>query len=224
LKILVINPVGHNRWDEKDRQFLTKHASPETQVEVVSLPRGPESVETPESHATVIPLVIETAKQKSRDFDAVIVNCFLDPGVDLLKGILKIPVVGPAESSLALATLIGKKTTIITVGKKGIWMIEDRVRQLGYQGKVTSVRGIPEGVLDIDVMTDSVVKHIVEQARDAISNEDTDSIILGCTGLAGLAERIEEEIRIPVIDPAIAALKMAEALVKMKLYNGLFNK
>jgi allantoin racemase len=224
MKVLVINPVGHSTWDEQDREIYRGFASPKTEVEVVSLPHGPASVETPEAHAEVIPLVIDLAKKSHSGYDAVIVNCCLDPGVSLLKGIIKKPVIGPCESSLAIASVLGRKPSVITVGKSGVWMIEDRVKELGYGGKVVSVRGISVGVLDIDKDREKVRELLVSEVEKAVKEDSADIAVLGCTGLAGLAKGVQDATGVPVVDPAGAAIKMAEASVRLGLYNAVYGR
>lgn len=217
MRILVINPVGHSTWDKQDEEICRGFASPETEVKVVSLPKGPASVETPEAHAEVIPLVLDVARRSHEGFDAVVVNCFLDPGVDFLKGVLNKPVVGPCEASLSIASVVGRRISIITVGGvDGDWMIEDRVRQLGFGDRVVSVRGIPVGVLDIDKDRASVVNHLVREAEKA-KDEGVDVIVLGCTGLAGLAGEVQRRTGVFTIDPTGAAIKVAEALIKLEI-------
>ena len=218
MKILVVNPVGHPKWDEQDRELFLSSASPETDVDVVSLPRGPPSVESPEAHAEVIPLVVERALELHRGYDAVIVNCFLDPAVDLLKGILKIPVVGPCEASLALASMLSRKIAIVTVGNEALWMIEERVRALGYSSYLVSLKGIELTVLQLDENPEKTKSAVVKKAKEAV-NEGAEVIVLGCTGLSGLAKTVQEVINRPVIDPSGAALKMAEAMVKLGIFS-----
>lgn len=224
MKILVINPVGHPTWDEQDREIYRSFASPETEVDVVSLPEGPASVETPDAHARVIPLVIDLARKMHDGYDAVIVNCCLDPGVALLKGIIRKPVIGPCESSLAIAGVMGRRPSVITVGKEGVWMIEDRVRELGYGNRVSRVRGIPVGVLDIDKDRGRVRELLVSEVMKAVREDGADIAVLGCTGLAGLAREVQNATGVPVVDPAGAALKMAEASVRLGLYNAVYRR
>lgn len=223
MKILVINPVGTNKWDEKDKKTCEEFASSDTQIDVISLPEGPLSVETPESEAQVIPLVTKIAIEYQRNYDAIVVNCCLDPAVDLLKGIIKIPVVGPCEASLALASTIGKKIGIVTVSNKAIWMIEDRVEELAFRDKVVHISGIPLGVLDLDENIERTKSLVVEEAKKAIKS-GSEVIVLGCTGLAGLAKEVQDIIGVPVIDPTGAAIKIAESLVRLKLYNARYGR
>ena len=216
MRILVVNPVGHPTWDKQDKEIYESFASPETEIEVVSLPQGPPSVETPEAHAEVIWPVVKRVLEFKDKYDGFIVNCFLDPGVSLLKGIVEKPVVGPCEASMALASTLTNKIGIVTVGGEALWMIEDHVREIGYGDKLVALEGVDLGVLDIDKDRELTVKKLVEKSKIALE-KGAEIIVLGCTGLAGLAKRVEEEIGVPVIDPAGAALKVLEGLIRLGL-------
>jgi len=218
LKILVVNPVGHSRWDEQDRKLYMTFASPGTEVEVISLPEGPLSIEDPKAYGEVVPLVMKRVLELYMNYDAVIVNCFLDPGVDLLKAMVNKPVVGPCEASLALAGLLSKKLAIVTVGNEALWMIEERVRALGYGTYLVTIKGIELTVPQLDEKRDEAIALTIEKSKEAIS-EGAEVVILGCTGLSGMAKEVQEAIDKPVIDPSGAALKVAEALVKLGVFN-----
>lgn len=218
MRILVVNPVGHSRWDEQDRRLYTLFASPGTEIEVVSLPRGPASIENPKSYADVVPLVVDRVLELHSSYDAVIVNCFLDPGVDLLKIMLRKPVVGPCESSLAIASILSRRIAIVSVGGEALWMIEDRVNQLGYRGYIVSITGIELSVQQLDEDPERTRRMVVEAARRGIDC-GAEAIVLGCTGLGGMASAVERAIGKPVVDPVGAAVRIAEAMVKLGLYS-----
>lgn len=218
MKILVVNPVGHSKWDEQDRRIYESFASPNTRIDVVSLPHGPSSVETPEAYAEVIPLVIRRVVENYDRYDGFIVNCFLDPGVDLLKGIVKKPVIGPCEASMALASMVTDRVGIVTVGGEALWMVKERVKSLGYADRLVALEGIELGVLDLDKDINTTVEKLVNKSR-VVVGKGAEVVVLGCTGLAGLAKMVEEKVGVPVIDPAGAALKVLEGLITLKLYN-----
>ncbi len=216
MKILVINPVGHTKWDESDRRFFKSIASPDTEVEVVSLASGPPSVETINDYEIVKPLVVEKALESHRGYDGLIVNCFLDPGVDELKKSLHKPVVGPGESSLAFASVFGGKIGIVSIESEALNLINQRCRELGYSERISTIRGIKIHVVDLEKNWDITRRELINESMKAVK-EGSDVIILGCTGLAGLAGEVSEAIGRPVIDPAAAALKMVESLISLKL-------
>jgi len=223
MKILVITPVGHDKWNETDRKIYKSFASKDTNIDVISLPKGPDSIESPIDEYQVIPLIVEEALEKYEYYDAFIINCFLDPAVDLLKGIIEKPVIGPCEASLALASIISDKISIITVGKTGLWMIEKRIKDLGYKDILVSVKGISLTVLELDKDPGLTIKLVTEESKNAIK-EGANAIILGCTGLAGISDTVQKNINKPVIDPAGAAITIAESLIKLGLKNTYYNK
>jgi allantoin racemase len=217
MRVLVVNPVGHDRWDHSDKKIYESYASEGTEVDVVSLPRGPASVETAEAYAEVEPLIIELVKGIHAGYDAVIVNCFLDPGVAKLRKILgnKV-VVGPCEASLSLARNLSDKIAVVTVGGgiETLGLIKERVKSLGFENVVVSVRGISLRVLELDRDREVTLRHLVNEASKAVS-EGADVIVLGCTGLAGMAREVSDAVGVPVIDPAWSALKIAELLASV---------
>jgi allantoin racemase len=217
MRVLVVNPVGHDRWDHSDKKIYESYASEGTEVDVVSLPRGPASVETAEAYAEVEPLIIELVKGIHAGYNAVIVNCFLDPGVAKLRKILgnKV-VVGPCEASLSLARNLSDKIAVVTVGGgvETLGLIKERVKSLGFENVVVSVRGISLRVLELDRDREVTLRHLVNEASKAVS-EGADVIVLGCTGLAGMAREVSDAVGVPVIDPAWSALKIAELLASV---------
>ncbi|MCS7126736.1 MAG: aspartate/glutamate racemase family protein [Aigarchaeota archaeon] len=216
MKILVVNPIGDDSWDESDKQFFKSVASPKTEIDVKSLGMGPPSVETVKDFEMVKPLVKELTLKFHREYDGIIINCFLDPAVDELKNILDKPVVGPGESSLALASIFSKKIGIISIRSEALELIKQRCISLGYGERIVSIRGIGIHVVDLKEKWDKVRLELIEESKNAVK-EGADLIILGCTGLAGLANTISEELRTPVLDPAAASLKIIESLISLNM-------
>lgn len=213
MRILVVNPVGHDKWNSSDKKIYESYASGETEIDVVSLPKGPASVESAKAYTEVESLVVELVKEIHAGYDAVIVNCFLDPGVVKLRDLLGKVVVGPCEASLSLARNLSKKISIITVGGNAetLNIIRERVRSLGFEEFIISLRGIPLRVLDLDRDREATLRFLIDEARKAVS-EGAEVVVLGCTGLAGMAKEVSESVGVPVIDPDWAALKVAELL------------
>jgi allantoin racemase len=171
-------------------------------------------VETPNARSEVIPYVIEIAKKMSANFEVIAVNCFLDPGVDPLKKTLRIPVIGPCESSLAIASLLGSKIGVVTVHGRALPMIRSRVRMLDHARKVRSVVGIPMNVLELYENTEQTLGSVIRKCEELKADSKVDVICLGCTGLAGIAARVQAEVGVSVIDPVGATVEMSRASLK----------
>jgi allantoin racemase len=114
------------------------------------------------------------------------------------------------------------KFAVVTVLDRLLPQLELQAQKYGVGGKLASVRSIDLPVLDLEKGREEFMTRAVNKAVEAIEEDGAHVIVLGCTGLAGLAQQIENALRekgydVPVIDPASTALKIAETLVDLKL-------
>lgn len=223
MRILVVVPVGTDVRNRSRKAVCERYASPDTVIEVVSLARGPLSLETRRDHDEAVPLIVDTVKRMSREgYDAIIVSCFLDPAVKELRRIIKDKVIiGSGEASLYLARFLGEPITVVTVGaqRETLEMMQDFVEELGLED-VVNIRGIPYGVLDADRDRNTTLKLLTEESIRA-KESGSRVVVVGCTAMAGFAEELEKAVGVPVIDPLKASVILAEALVR--LYKSDFN-
>jgi len=202
--------------------MFASYAFPGTQVSVTHLDYGPASVECEFDEAICIPDFLRKAQQaEAEGYDAVISNCFGDPGVRPARELLGIPVVGAAESSMHFAATLGQRFTVVTALPNTVPMIENLALQYGLDKKLASVHSVNIPVLqlgDKDELTRALHREMVV----AIKEDRAHVLVLGCTGMRGVAKDLEQRLKrdgyeVPVVDPTAAALKFAEALVSMGL-------
>lgn len=226
-RILVLNPVSTSQWDEVTRRYLESIASPSTKVVVRSLEGAPESIETIYDAAVASRLVAEEAERAEKEgFDAMVVNCFDDPGVDAAREkATRMLVLGAGEASMITALLLGYRIAIVSTGPNAPALYHRRAMELGFYSRLAYVGYIDVGVLDLRRDEDKVLGMLEEEARRAIE-AGAEVIVLGCTGFIGMGEKLSRRINAPVVDPAPTAFKLAEALVgaglrhsKKHLYN-----
>lgn len=219
MKILWITPItGSDESDmEGTLEFLRNFTFAETEVVIRMVSRGTESVESRLDEVYATPPILDEALKGEKDgFDACIIGCAGDAGVVVAKEVLTIPVIGPGEASILMSQLIGKRVVIITTLPERIPSLEDRVAQFINTGQFFIYPvNIPVLELRNDIeKTKSIIVQIIE---NSIKKDRADTVILACLGMRGMANDIQQKIQIPVIDPAAAAVEMAQALVKMKL-------
>jgi allantoin racemase len=205
---------------KRRREFLRARAAAGTEVEVWSLEDGPPSIESSYEAALVVPeLTRAVVRAEGEGFDAVIVGCFSDPGLDALRELVAIPVVGPGASAVHLAAQLGTRFSIISPLGGGDGRVAARLRALGVAEKFASVRGIGLSVLDLARDREAVLERVTEVARTAAREDGADTFVLGCMsmGFVGVTDDVQQRLGLPVVNPVVAALKTAEALVAMGL-------
>ncbi len=143
-------PVISDIFNEEIRREIKSYVSENTEVGVCNLDYGPESIESEYDEALCIPNFLEKAKQAEEEgYQGVISDCFGDPGVKPAREILNIPVVGPCESSMLVASSLAKSFSIVTVLPNVVPMIENISKTLGVDRNVASIRYVNIPVLEV---------------------------------------------------------------------------
>ncbi|MEH7332590.1 aspartate/glutamate racemase family protein [Neobacillus drentensis] len=220
MKIKVIMPITSDIFNEEIKKEFTYYASESTEIGVVNLDYGPESVESEYDEALCIPNFLEKAIEAANEgYDGVISDCFGDPGVKPAREVLNIPVVGPCESSMLFASALGKSFSVVTVLPNVVPMIENISKTVGVNGNLASVRYVNIPVLEVHEK-EKLKKALYEEMIKAIELDNAHVLVLGCTGFMGVAEELQYRLKengydVPVIDPAFAATRMIESLITM---------
>jgi len=155
-------------------------------------------------------IVRHALRAENEGYDAVLIACFHDPGIREARELVRIPVVGVGEASLHLGAMLSAGGFSVLVGRrKWIAQMSENARALGLESKIRSWRVLGLGVHDMrdERRTRAAV---LREARVAIEEDSAESICLGCTGMKDHAGSVQEELGVPVIDPFLVGVKVAE--------------
>jgi allantoin racemase len=201
------------------KEAYEKYKDPNTEIDIVNIKKGPESIEQIYDEAwAALPTLLEAEKAEKEGYDAIIDYCFGDPALEALKEAINIPVVGLNEPSIHLASLLGRRFSIIGVGgKEAKGLMHDKVAHYGLDKKLASIRMTDIRVLDIKKEFNKLVEALTEEGRKAIEEDGAEVLVLGCGSLLNIAEILRKRLNVPVIDSGLAALKIVEDLVKLNL-------
>jgi allantoin racemase len=198
-------------------EILRSFAAPNTQVDIIDVDEGPASIESLYEEYLAIPNTVDLMVELERKgYDAAILGCYGDPGLDAIREVTeKMVVIGPGEAGVMAAAQCGYKFSIVTVTKSIIHPLHHLVEKAGVGKKLASVRAIETPVLEMASNKEQTVQKLIEEGRRAIEQDGADTLILGCMtmGFLNVAEQMSTELGVPVINPGLVSLKMAEALV-----------
>ena len=215
-----LNPVGYSAWDAPFGEMLRSIKQPTTEVEVVSFDMTP--APTHLEYRTYEALIQERTIAVSRDcalkgIDALVIGCFYDPALEGAREISgKTIVVGPCQASVQIAVNLANRFSVIVGREKWIEQMTDSVRRYGAIDRLASMRSLGMGVKDFQAQPELTRRRIIEEARRAVDEDHAEAIILGCTLEFGFFDAVQQAVGVPVIDPVVAAFKMAESLAKLK--------
>lgn len=222
MKIKVILPITSKSLDAESEKEFRSYAFTGTEVSVTHLDYGPASVESELDEALCIPDFLRKAQEaEAEGYDAVISDCFGDPGVKPAREVLKIPVIGAAEASMHFAATLGHRFSVVTVLPNILPMIENLAKLYGLENKLASVRSVDIPVLELE-NKEKTIRALHKEMLAAIKEDNAHVIVLGCTGMMGVAKECEKLLKqdgyeVPVVNAAAASLKFIEALTAMGL-------
>jgi allantoin racemase len=212
---LVPGPLSRSRGlDELDRRrsHLQEWAAPGVEVGIAENPHGPASIESGYEEYMCVPGSFEVAaKAQDEGYDALVLGCFGDPGLDGFREILSVPIVGPCEAAMHAACQLGHRFGIVTVLDSIVAPLHKLARVAGLDSRVAAIVAVDIPVLELG---DHSYEAVLDGCRRVLAAR-ADTIVLGCMSMAflGVAEQLTEQLGVPVINPARSALKTAELFV-----------
>ena len=218
MRIKIINPNTTASMTSKIGAAARAVAMHGTEIIAVNPDSGPPSIEGHFDEAVSVIGLLEAIRGGEREgIDGYVVACFGDPGLLAAREVARGPVLGIAEAAMHAASFVSTSFSIVTTLKRTCGIARHLVERYGMTGCCRGIRATELAVLDLEDETSDARRVIVEECRRARDEDDADSIVLGCAGMADLADAIASEIRIPVIEGVTAAVKFVEGLVAMGL-------
>jgi allantoin racemase len=139
--------------------------------------------------------------------DAVYLACFGDPGLAACKEISPVPVIGMAEAACIEAARDGRRFAIVTGGVLWKPMLEEFVATLGLSRQLAAVRTVAPTGGDIARDPDAALTLLADACTACAKDDGADIVILGGAALAGLAERIQPDVPVPLLCSVAAGAK-----------------
>jgi Asp/Glu/hydantoin racemase len=131
--------------------------------------------------------------------DAVYLACFGDPGLAALKELSPVPVVGMAEASCIEAARERKRFAIVTGGVLWKPMLEEFVATLGLSQLLAVVRTVAPTGDQIAADPDAALSLLADACAACASEDGADVVVLGGAALAGIAQRIQPRVPVPLL-------------------------
>jgi len=218
VRIFILNPVSTSIWNQITEKALEQVAWSDTKLTIGNLDNGPKSIESDLDVVLAAPYVIEkVVEAEDKGYDAVVINCFDDPGLEAAREKTSILVLGIGETSIITALHLGYKFAVISTGEKSKASYDLKALKLGVRDRLAYASGIPIHVLELRSDEEKTKQLLLDEARKAVEQYYAEVVVLGCSGMIGLAEWLSEELKVPVIDPTITTFKIAEALASISL-------
>lgn len=193
------------------------------QLSQVNIADGPRAIESPADEHRCLPgLLARIEEAEAQGVDAVVVDCFADPGVAAARERVAMPVIGPGEASLHLAATLGRRLAIVTVLESVRPMIDALAERTALGPRLAPLRVVDTAVRELDADPERLLARLTEAAARAVRDDGADAIVLGCTGFLGVSDALARALAaqglvVPVIHPLRSAVLLAATQVRLGL-------
>jgi allantoin racemase len=154
------------------------------------------------------PGVVEMGVENTNSLAGIIIGAFGDPGINALRGMLDIPVVGICEASMLQASAGGRRFGIATVTPGLVGSFAKKARILGVGHLFTGTRlteGDPEVLAADPERLEVALSGAVETCFRA---DGAEAVIIGGGPLGQAATDLSRRYSAPVIAPIPSAVAM----------------
>ena len=214
---MIVNPNTTAQMTDSVVAAATRVAAPGTALVGATASWGTDSVESHLDEVWGAAAVAEVvAAGERRGIDAYVIACFGDTGLPAAQELATGPAVGMTEAALFTAALIAHRFAIITMPRRTREQSDRVVRAVGLEHRCV-VRAVDVPVSQVHEGSLQLLDLFIEECRRTIERDDTEAVILGCSGLADLVEPLSAAIGIPVIEGVAAGVAMAESLLAQGL-------
>ena len=216
MHILVINPNTTVGMTEKIETAANRAAASGTQITAVTSASGPVSIEGYYDEALSVPGLLKVIRDRA-DFDAVVIACFDDTGLDAARCVTDKPVIGIGEAAYSMAGMLANKFSVVTTLARSVPALEHNLMKYGLDRRCARVRSSEVAVLDLEDDSSGAYEKIAAEIARAIADDKAEANVLGCAGMTDLANKLSQQFDRPVLDGVACAVSLAEAMARLQL-------
>lgn len=217
MRILVVNPNTTASMTEKIGAAARRVASAGTEILALNPAFGPGSIEGYYDEALSLAGLLDVIRT-TKDFDAVVIACFDDTGLDAARCMTDKPVIGIGEAAYHMASMISNKFSVVTTLSRSVPALEHNLHRYGLIARCARVRASEVAVLELEHPGSDACNRISAEIGRAVVEDHAEAVVLGCAGMADLAESLSRAHGLPVLDGVTCAVGLAESMVKLRIF------
>lgn len=222
MKIFIINPDYGITQEQIDYRcdILSNYVGEDVRLHMECLTQSYIEIDSALDAALAAPEIISMAlSAQKQGFDAVVLYCFSDPAIDACREILSIPVIGAGQAACLLAPALGRQAGLLLADAQRLPEKKLFIEQCGIaSSRISAIEGLNVQGINIWQQRELAFELLQQAGHKMLQKNNVQLLILGCLSFLGMAPALSKSLQVPVIDPAIAAVSLAESLVRQNLF------
>ena len=234
IRILLLNTSINPeivQWTTPER--LRPLLPPDTKLEISWPRRWYQRIQNNRSFGEAVPHIMAQVTRHRKGYDAIVVNHHSDGGVEAVRDMVGVPVVGMGEAIVWLASYLVDNFSMVTFGEGMRRLDRNIVQRMGLLDRLVSIR-VPlrelsqmEGGAFQEKNLPTTKEMIIQECMKAVVEDGAQAVILGGSVVGYIMPGITQEIQqrlagegyptIPIIEPMSTALYLAKMLADLGL-------
>jgi len=216
MNLLIVNPNTTASMTAKIAEAAKNVALPDSNIIAVNPDTGPASIQGYYDEAICLAGLLELI-QAHPHADAIVIACFDDTGLDAARCVTDAPVLGIGEAAYHAASVLSNRFSVVTTLARSVPALEHNLQRYGLAARCCGVRASDVAVLELEKPGSAAREQISAEIKLALKEDKAEAVVLGCAGMADLAESLSVEHGVPVLDGVACAVSWAESLVRLGL-------
>jgi allantoin racemase len=222
-KVLVIVPFafGEEGLGNRQAQMNDVRLAPDLVVDFRGVKAGPALYDSYHDWALADIAMFEAGMTaQDEGYAAVCIDTMSDSGVNALRSVLDIPVIGPGRASYLTALMLGSTFSVLTQWDGWIGLYKKGLQEMGLADRCVSIRSIntmpdPENLLG--GKEEVVFPKLRDMGLRCIEEDGAEVICIGSTTMHQAVPYLRENLPVPVINPGPLSYKLAEMMLGLGL-------
>jgi allantoin racemase len=145
-------------------------------------------------------------------YDALCIDTMSDSGVNALRSVLDIAVIGPGKASYLIALMLGSKFSVLTQWDPWMNLYRKSLQEYGLVDKCASIRSInvQPATRTSSAARRTILPKLLEAGRRCI-HDGADVICLGSTTMHQAHGFLAEKLPVPVVNPGAVDVQAGRA-------------
>jgi allantoin racemase len=160
-----------------------------------------------------VPALLDVVLRAQASHDAMLIGCFVDPGLRAAREISSVPILGGGEAAFLFSQLVSRRFGVVTIEDTDIPEIHEYLRTLGHEQRCVGINaiGMPYHKLVHDPV--HTLDLLTERSRPLLA-AGAEAVILGCMsfGFYPFGEQLSDRLGVPVLDGVRSGIAAAMAL------------
>jgi allantoin racemase len=216
MRILVVNANTSDIVTEKVAAAARANASPGTEIVPVTGTFGGRVIGTRAENAIGEHSTLALVAKHAAGCDAVVIAVSYDTGLRAARELLSIPVVGMTEAGLLTACMLGGSIGVVTFGARVLPMYKELVASYGLATRIAGWRVLESTAQYGRGAHPELDRAIIAVATDLIERDGAEVIVLTGAVMAGVPERLQAALAVPIVDCLVCAVRQAEMLASLR--------